>query len=297
MLLSLGHISAHSLEKAPPKPLKLGFNIQIGKVTAAKMQEAKLAGIDYLEVSFGEFVDEKRNFKIPEAEIVEKVKQAKLAADQAGIRIWSVHMPFGQHIDLSLGNEAERLQVVALQRKVLQFCALLKLEIVLFHPSWHLGPNERELRKQQLVKSVNELNPAVKKLGAKMVIENMLGFEMVVNKTRERALCRTVEETVEIMNRLPSSVYSAIDMNHIKDPELLIRAMGKRLKSVHIADGNGKQENHFFPCSGEGSNNWKEILRALNEVGYKGPFMYESKYKNLNELKPCYETLYKNAFL
>ncbi len=80
----------------------------------------------------------------------------------------------------------------------------------------------------------------------------MLGFDLLVDAKRERPLMRTVEEAVELMNRLPEDIYSAIDMNHIKYPEKLILAMGKRLKSVHIADGTGKQENHFFPCSGQG---------------------------------------------
>ncbi|MEC3880521.1 sugar phosphate isomerase/epimerase family protein [Parapedobacter sp. 10938] len=64
-------------------------------------------------------------------------------------------------------------------------------------------------------------------------------------------------------------------MNHIKHPERLIRALGKRLKHVHIADGTGDAENHWLPCSGKGNNDWPAILAALDEAGYAGPFMYE----------------------
>ena len=56
----------------------------------------------------------------------------------------------------------------------------------------------------------------------------------------------TVEETVEIFNRPSDDIYSAVEMNNIKNPEKLIRAIGDRIKSVHIADGKGEAENHFF---------------------------------------------------
>jgi hexosaminidase len=70
--------------------------------------------------------------------------------------------------------------------------------------------------------------------------------------------------------------------------------MGSRLKSVHIADGDGEDERHYFPCSGQGKNDWIAILAALDKVGYKGPFMFESKYENVKSFKECYRTLYQN---
>ena len=51
-----------------------------------------------------------------------------------------------------------------------------------------------------------------------MVIENMLGYELVRNEQHERPLGRTVEEVKLIMKQLPKNVYSAIDMNHIDNP-------------------------------------------------------------------------------
>jgi hypothetical protein len=94
-------------------------------------------------------------------------------------------------------------------------------------------------------------------------------------------------------HRLPADIYSAIDMNHIKNPENLIRAMGPRLKSVHMADGHGEAENHYFPCSGQGSNNWVAILAALHEAQYSGPFLYESAHADVKDLKPCYASIYE----
>lgn len=282
-----------ALPKKATESLSVGYSISINLITPEKMVYAKLVGIDCVETSFGGLIDEKRNFKISTEEIIEKVMKAKKAAEDAGIEIWSVHMPFGMNIDLSLPDEPERQKVIALHKKVLDFCRILKPKIILFHPSYYLGLNEREVRKIQFIKSANELNEIVKDMKASMVIENMLGFELQVDDKRERPLCRTVEETAEIMNRLPKSICSAIDMNHIKNPEKLILAMGKRLKSVHIADGDGKKECHYFPCSGQGENNWVKILSALKDSHYRGPFMFECAYTDVKDLKECYESLYK----
>lgn len=272
--------------------LSVGYSIPVASITAEKMKYAKSHGIDYVEVSFAAFIDSNRQFKLSDREMIEKVKQAKADASAAGISIWSVHMPYGPHIDLSLPDEKQRQGVVELHKKVLMLCRELKPEVILFHPSYYLGLNEREVRKSQMIKSALELHPAVKGIGAIMVIENMLGPELLKDEKRERPLCRSVEETMEIMGKLPADIYSAVDMNHIKNPEKLIRAMGTRLRSIHVADGNGREENHYLPCSGKGENNWNEILAALEEAQYKGPFIYESKVKDISELKPCYDTLY-----
>lgn len=278
-------------------PLKVGYSIPIGgeKFELESLKYAKSVGVDYVEVSgMSAFIDGQRNFKLSESEIKDRLKWAKKNADEAGIEIWSIHMPFGEKLDLSLVHESERQDVVAKQGKLVELLAILEPKIILFHPSYFLGLNERDLRKAQLIKSAVELNEVVKGINATMVIENMLGAELLRDQNRERPLLRTVQETVEVMNRLPKSIGSAVDMNHIKNPEELILAMGSRMKSVHIADGTGRHENHYFPCSGKGQNDWTLILAALDKVGYKGPFMYESAYDDEKDLMVCYKMLYNN---
>lgn len=277
-------------------PLDLGYSVAIKNVTPEKMHYAKSVGISCIETSLAEFIDKQNlSFLSSDKEIVESLKAAKLAADEAGIKIWSIHMPFSNKIDLSLADEIARKKVVALHKKVIEFCTILQPEIILFHPSYFLGRNERELRKSQLIKSAKELNKVVKKQGFTMVIENMLGTDLLTaDAKREYPLCRDVSETKEIMSKLPESIGSAIDFNHIKNPQELILAMGSRLKTVHVADGDAIKERHYFPCSGEGLNDWNAILLALDKVRYKGPFLYESHIKDVKDLKSCYDTLYKD---
>ena len=198
-------------------------------------------------------------------------------------------------------DETIRQSTVALQRRILRFCKILQPRVILFHPSWYLGLNERPKRIAQLLRSVNELNPLVKEAGAIMVIENMLGHELLRNEKYERPLCRTVEEVELIMKQMPSDVYSAVDMNHIDNPERLIEAMGNRVKTLHVSDGNGRAECHYMPnpYRGKGDNDWNLIQQALYNAEYTGPFMYEvnsKEYNNPQELYECYQMLYR-AFI
>lgn len=276
-------------------PLEIGHALSIGKFDLDTLLYSTSVGVDHLEASgMSLFVDEQRNFRLSDEVIIEKLTRAKEAADKAGINIWSIHMPFGPEIDLSLRDELERQQVVAMHKKLLDFLKILEPEVILFHPSYYLGVGERELRKGQLLSSVLELDRKVQAIGAVMVLENMLGPELMKDETRERPLLRSVEETRKFFNQLPESIGLSVDTNHISRPEELILALGERLKSLHIADGTGKAENHWFPCHDKGDNDWNKILAALEKVDYAGPFMFESSPADAREYRACYQRMYRN---
>lgn len=281
-------------EAQASKPLAVGYAMSIARFDEQRLSYAKSVGVEYMEASgMSTFVDGDLNFKMSDKEIRNTLEAAKTAADKAGVKIWSIHMPFGKNIDLSHPDEDMRQKVVAVHSQLLEYLQILQPEVILFHPSYYLGLNEREMRTQQMIKSATELNEKVQQIGAIMVIENMLGPELLKDEDQERPLMRTVEETVAIFDRLPQDIYAAVDMNHIKHPEQLILALGERMRSVHIADGTGLAENHFFPCSGEGLNDWTAILAAIDQAGYSGPFMYESSPEDAKEYLECYQKLYQ----
>lgn len=294
VLLAIIALSANGKEKYPP--LRVGCSIGFNAVNYNLLKTMKEAGVDCIEISLsaGIFTDKENS----DDEITARMNSVRQAADSADIEIWSIHMPFGKKIDLSQSDESIRQSTVALQRHILRFCKILQPRVILFHPSWYLGINERPRRIAQLLRSVNEVKPLVKEAGAIMVIENMLGHELLYNEKYERPLCRTVEEVELIMQQMPSDIYLAVDMNHIDNPELLIKAMGNRVKTIHVSDGNGRAECHYMPnpCSGKGDNDWNRIQQELYNAGYTGPFMYEVKtneYSEPQELYECYQNLYR----
>lgn len=295
VLLIIWAISFPASSKTKYPPLRVGCSIGILNANYDELKAMKEAGIDCVEISLGTWLFSKEK---SDEEITARMESARQAADSADVEIWSIHMPFGKEIDLSQSDESIRQSTVALQRRILRFCKILRPRVILFHPSWYLGLDERPKRIAQLLRSVNELNPLVKEAGAIMVIENMLGHELLRSEKYERPLCRTVEEVELIMKQMPSDVYSAVDMNHIDNPELLIKAMGKRVKTLHVSDGDGRAECHYMPnpCSGKGDNDWNQIQQELYNAGYTGPFMYEVNSKEFSEpreLYECYQNLYR----
>src|SRR5690606_5355634 len=79
--------------KEVPKPLAVGYSVGITSITSDKMNKAKAAGIEYIEVAgTNTFFDENRNFTKTSAQADDMMKKAKKAADDAGIKVWSVHM-------------------------------------------------------------------------------------------------------------------------------------------------------------------------------------------------------------
>lgn len=300
LLLPFSTWAQHKAMDSLPLPLQVGVSIGIKSITMENMAYARSQGISCVNISLNPLVDKQGNINMSDQDIRKLVHRVIKEIKKNDITVSAFHMPFGRRVDISLIDERSRQKVVALHKKLLQLCTRLNPDIVLFHPSWFLSLNQREAHISQMVKSAIELNKSVKDIGAKMVIENMTGPQLHVERKSvkyERPLCRTVEETVAIMNRLPSDIYAAVDMNHILNPEKLVLALGPRLKFIHVSDGDGANERHYFPCSGKGRNNWMAIIDALYKAGYSGPFMYECHYKDLRDLAPCYNLLYNRYIL
>ncbi len=284
-------LPSFSYSQASAKPHRIGYSLDFRKITLERMQYAKSLGIDYIEFAgTGALLNKDLTLKGTAQSWKQKVDSIKMILDATGMKVWSIHMPFSQQLDLSLLEEDARQLVVQAQLQVADIFQQANPEIILFHPSYYLGLNEREGRKKQLIKSVGELYEGLRKYGAQMVVENMLGPQLTVGQ-RERPLLRTVEECQEVFPHFPKEVGLAVDMCHIAQPEKLLLAFGSRVKTLHVSDGNGKAELHYLPCNNLGENNWPAIFSALDQIGYKGVFMYECKYTDERELSDCYQTL------
>lgn len=280
-----------------PQKLRIGTTISVfgglEGLIYENLKEARASGITDIEISLTGLVN--GDNPIPNSELKEKFRRVKHDADRAGINIWSIHMPYGADCDPSHVDEAIRSHSESAYRSYIDVVSVLSPEIILFHPSWRLGLNERKQRMSQLAKTIASLNEDVKEIGAVIVLENLLGPKLLRKPRVERPLGRTVEEMVAIMDLMPADVYAAVDMNHIKNSERLIDALGSRIRSVHIADGDGEKECHQLP--GRGKNNWNLILQALDRAGYTGPFLYEIREKEVDgfaELVTTYDKLYKS---
>lgn len=58
-------------------------------------------------------------------------------------------------------------------------------------------------------------------------------------------------------------------------PGEFIRKAGKYLKALHINGNDGTDDYHLAPFAIKNSVNWAEVITALREIGYDGPFNLE----------------------
>lgn len=105
-----------------------------------------------------------------------------------------------------------------------------------------------------------------------IAIENMIRPK---GGSRFAASC---EDLLELIERLDSPVFGLCwDTGHAHlngvDQCRALKAMGKNLKALHIADNRGISDDHIAPYFG--TIVWEPIMKTLAEIGYEGDFTYE----------------------
>ncbi len=93
----------------------------------------------------------------------------------------------------------------------------------------------------------------------------------------------------DIVDRFPAErVGACLDVGHANIQETVlgaVRTAGKRLVHVHASDNLGVQDDHLVP--GKGTIPWRELVAALREGGFTGPFTVELRDYTRGE-KPSY---------
>ena len=73
----------------------------------------------------------------------------------------------------------------------------------------------------------------------------------------------------------------AMRFNNNPKPSDFIRAMGDKIKCLHLNDNNTFTDQHKIPMSGD--IDWNDVVKALDEVGYDGVYNLELNLKNFGE--------------
>ena len=161
---------------------------------------------------------------------------------------------------------------------------LLGADYIVIHPLqpptliYDEGADER---KQLNLEFFTKLRPYLEKYDVIECIENLF------RKDPERgnyapASCSRPEEILYLIENLGSDRFQAcLDIGHMlltgdytgDTPQGAIRKLGKHIKVLHVHDNFKKIDEHNPPFYGKGE--WKEIVKALKEVGYDGVFNLE----------------------
>ena len=90
----------------------------------------------------------------------------------------------------------------------------------------------------------------------------------------------TIDGLLKLIEPLDEARFGiCLDTGHLNysvfpDQTAFIKKAGKRLIALHIADNEGKTDQHMMPF-GRGNVDFVSVVRALREIGYEGLFNLE----------------------
>lgn len=195
-------------------------------------------------------------------------RQLKQYTDNASVEIWSVHIPYGDLFDPSSVDISIRQENVNRIDRMLKAVEPLGASKAVLHPSYEpINPGDRKA----MLDACKQALPAIVKHAAKK------GVQITIECLPRTCLGNTATEILYLTEGM-DKIGVCCDVNHLlqETPPHFIRQVGGELiTTLHLSDYDAKDEKHWLP--GKGGIDWNEVISALVEIGYDGPFMFESQ--------------------
>ena len=254
-----------------------------GEPTQANYEEARQLGFEYLELAPSAYGSGSTHDAI-----VSSSQDMKRQVSESGMKVWSIHLPYGGSYDISNTDDAARRSTV--ERLCTYIKALAEVfspRIFVLHPSAEpINDGEREEHIQQAIKSLPDLAEAAREAGATLAVENL----------PRTCLGNTPEELLRIVQTVPD-VRITFDTNHFLKGTLehFIRTVGPLIAHIHVSDYDFTDEKHWLPTYGK--IGWGELMHELEEAGFDGVFMSEAEKTpdgkaTIQEMKETYDQIF-----
>lgn len=193
-------------------------------------------------------------------------------AKEAGVELWSYHLPFSGEITIACLDDERRENTIALHCSLMDKAAAIGIRRFVIHPSTE--PNIDEERSEKMAnarQSLARLAEYADRYGATVCVENL----------PRTCLGRTADEVVELAAADPR-LRVCFDVNHLCleygcDHQEFVAKLGHLIETTHMSDYDFVDEKHFFP--GNGQIDWQEVISLLENAGYCGPFLTEGGFE------------------
>ncbi len=203
---------------------------------------------------------------------VKAAKELKRIGESYGMVCNQSHAPFPTNSP----------DVCSFLKRSIECTAIAGGEICIIHPDNYKTAEEN-------APMFLELLPFAKQYGVKIATENMWLWDKEKNESAFAA-CATAKDFVKHLDAINDEDFVAcLDIGHAEmrgsgdGAVKMIRALGSRLKALHIHDNDRWHDSHQIPFSME--IDFVSVLKALKEVDYKGYFTLEAD-TYLNEYTP-----------
>lgn len=237
--------------------MKLGCSYYEGPINSEIFEAYKNAGIRGMEISLCKNDLDTLDFV-----------EAKRLADEYGVELWSLHLPFGpfEMIDISLSSLANN--TVKYLCSLIDKAAAIGIGVMVVHSSGEpIAEEDRPARLECAKRSLYTLAEYANERGAVIAVEDL----------PRTCLGRNSSEILELISVHPN-LRVCFDTNHLLSENIhdFIMKVGSKIITTHVSDYDAINERHWFP--GEGVIDWKQLKADLDAVGYDGYWLYEISF-------------------
>ena len=212
----------------------------------------------------------------------------KKGADEAGITINQMHMPYPNYVPRAAKALNDYLRDVVAP-KSMEICAFFNCPYIVIHGfklAYFLGSEEEEWRRTE--KFLDNLAPMAKDMRITMCIENL--YDSLNGHLVEGPCCnaRKAADRIDRMNdRYHAQVLGfCFDTGHANltglDFEDFITTLDYRLKVLHIHDNDGVSDLHQVPFTftktreNLPSTDWNGFIKGLKNIKFSKTLSFET---------------------
>lgn len=191
------------------------------------------------------------------------------AADRLGVSFVQAHSPDGN----CMAGPEEREQLIFATNRCIHACALMGIQNLVVHPGTAEGVGYDQFLTENSA-YFQALYPAMEEYGVNVLIENSAERNMP-----NRPFFFTGQEMKAFLDDMNHPLLHACwDTGHANmrgmDQYEGMTVLGEHLRAVHIQDNMGTEDEHLAPMMG--TCDMDEILTALLDMGFSGPFTFEA---------------------
>ena len=215
-----------------------------------------------------------------------------------GMDILQSHAPYTSPdcSDPEMYAVVQRDTVCAIYAAAYMGCKNIVVHPVL-HPDFNCGENRDRALKVNF-DYFAAFAPVLQKTGVTMCIENVFWGER--GKPKIANACSDADQlgtVIDMLNEAYGPHFAAcLDVGHAvvssQDPTQMLKALGDRVKVLHLHDNAGVKDDHLIPA--RGVIRWNELLPALKEVGFGGNFNMEVYFRDF-EKEPYNKNVHQAA--
>ena len=176
-----------------------------------------------------------------------------------GIRICSLHTPFGKNFDISSPDPEKTRRTIDCYKRCIDAAQYLGARVVIFHPTAYMQFDNLDSRKKVITDNVNSLLDYIDDTEVSLAVENehfapandILRFSLDTIPDSEYGFC-----------------YDTSHDNLTSHPLKIFQQYGHRLLTTHISDNRGESDDHVLPY--EGIFPWTAFCRAFSMIHFGG---------------------------